>query len=363
MYFDFLCCCVVRTKLPKPYSFSSLRDALLSWVLLAALWWAFELNLLSVDYPKSIFNHFFEMFVTSPDATWALLSHTSGLVVFLIIVNIPSKRRWLIFVLLCGVCFLWALKSLGVPETAWASTTNAAGYTLMFFAALTCLGLSFIGGSLVATRHVLALLVRSVIRGDDLQMINDVMQNPLLSVVISRHMRDLSKDFSSSAGSSCSSKLGESANADFQISNERFSQVSSAALLPEHLQQQQKLLCSTVPCPSCRPLVQQLRCQIGELQEAVSSATSSTYSQQWGSPKQPFASSSHSPPPNSSFMAIRCIDGRTVQVTPGRPTHLSVSSSPDTALPPQVHLQDCLAPKAASLHAACQTEVCSMSGC
>ncbi len=85
-----------------------------SWVFLAALWWAFELNLLSVDYPKSVFNHFFEMFITSPDATWALLSHTSGLAVFLIIVNIPSKRRWLIFVLLCGVCFLWGLKSLGV---------------------------------------------------------------------------------------------------------------------------------------------------------------------------------------------------------------------------------------------------------
>ena len=133
-------------------------------MLLASLWWAFELNLLSVDYPKSVFIRFSETFVKSPDATWALLSHTSGLVVFLIIVNIPSKRRWLIFVLLCGVCFLWGLKSLGVPETAWASTTNATGYTLMFFAAITCLGLSLIGGSVVASRHVLGLLVRSVTR-------------------------------------------------------------------------------------------------------------------------------------------------------------------------------------------------------
>jgi hypothetical protein len=126
-------------------------------VLLAALWWAFELDLLSVHYPKSVFTHFFETFFKSPDATWALLSHTSGLAVFLIIINVPSKRRWLVFVLLGGGCFLWGLRSLGVPETAWASTTNAAGYTIMFFAAVTCLGLSFIGGSVVATRHVRAL--------------------------------------------------------------------------------------------------------------------------------------------------------------------------------------------------------------
>ncbi len=103
------------------------HPAFSSWVLLAALWWAFELNFLSVDYPKSLFNRFFEMLITSPDATWALLSHTSGLAVFLVIVNIPSKRRWLAVILLCGLGFLFSLKSLGVPETAWASTTNAAG--------------------------------------------------------------------------------------------------------------------------------------------------------------------------------------------------------------------------------------------
>ncbi len=270
-----------------------------------------------MDYPKSIFNHFFETFVKSPDATWALLSHTSGLVVFLIIVNAPSKRRWLVFILLCGVCFLWGLKSLGVPETAWASTTNAAGYTLMLIAAITCLGLSFIGGSVVATRHVLGLLKRSVMRGADQQMIDDVMQSPLLNVVISRHMRELSKDACCSGDVNGGSYSGEY-HGEGQSLNEKVSQASPIAASHQQQQQQQQqrhqsIVCSSSPCPSCISLVQQLRRQVAELQAAAAS-TSSAHAQQRSIFMHPPASCSLPPPLNSSHMTIRCIDGRTVQV-------------------------------------------------
>jgi hypothetical protein len=164
---------------------------------------------------------------------------------------------------------------------------------------------------------VLGLIKRSVMRGADQQMIDDVMQSPLLNVVISRHMRDMAKD--TGGGSSDmyrDGNPGEFVNAEIQRSHEWPALVPAAAAPPPPPQQQrhQSVCCSTSPCPSCTPLVHQLRRQVADLQAAAAAAAilSAPFQQRLSHIHS--AASCCPPPLNSSNMTIRCIDGRTVQV-------------------------------------------------
>jgi hypothetical protein len=174
-------------------------------------------------------------------------------------------------------------------------------------------------------------------------MIDDVMQSPLLNVVVQRHMRDLTKDVAAPFGvgsHSCCANFGECAGAECLSSSERILNTPLAAL-----QQQQNVVCVSSPCPSCFSLVHQLRRQVAELQAAAAS-----HGTAWPL-RPPFshaaALSSFPPPVNSSHMTIRCIDGRTVQVRESflpvpaaRPApmilvnHPSLPSASLTLLPP-----------------------------
>jgi hypothetical protein len=148
--------------------------------------------------------------------------------------------------------------------------------------------------------------------GADLQMIDDVMQSPLLNVVVQRHMRDLTKEVAAkevAGGHSASASFGECAGAECLSACERPVHASPLAALQQQQQQQHNVVCVTSPCPSCYFLVHQLRRQVADLQAAALSHAAVR-------PVRPFPAHAVAcpPPVNSSHMTIRCIDGRTVQV-------------------------------------------------